>query len=320
MLNSIYPKYQCILDQEPGYLLPEHFINSMPKVHDYSDLVLSDSLLNEEQFVASNIVPADVISMVMVDNNMFVLWVKDPHLDIYFPFWLGREYINILKYIEQTGEVPLSAPVNAVRQLYVAGILLSKEEINNKEIHRQKKISKSIDSMIPGYLKLNFLIHPFHFSALRIYYRKLTRLGLLKLGDSQSPLRYVAHNEPVASLLHYLISPMIGNILQKKVKPSYCYSSVYTQGSELPPHIDRPQCEYSVTMCIDHTPEMPLNTNWPLYLNVNGKTIAVEFGIGQCLLYKGREIQHYRKKLNNAQTSTYIFFHYVDQEFNQVLQ
>ena len=59
------------------------------------------------------------------------------------------------------------------------------------------------------------LIHAFHVAALRRYYRYQIRSGALQLGDRQNPLRYVAHNEPVARFFHQQIAAtLMGHAVQ----------------------------------------------------------------------------------------------------------
>ena len=137
----------------------------------------------------------------------------------------------------------------------------------------------------------------------------------MTLGDSGSPLRYVAHNESVARFFHSQIATAVGAIAGAPVKPSYVYVSSYQGGADLPAHTDRAQCEYSVSLLLDYTPEPVDRSSWPLYLVTASGPVAIWQGIGDGLIYRGRELVHYRTKLPEAMTSTSIFFHYVDRDF-----
>ncbi len=92
------------------------------------------------------------------------------------------------------------------------------------------------------------LIHPFHIAALRRYYRYLIRTGAIRLGDGQSPRRYVAYNEPVARFFHHDIAATLSAVAGEPIKPSYVYLASYLSGAELKKHTDREQCEFSVTL------------------------------------------------------------------------
>jgi hypothetical protein len=160
------------------------------------------------------------------------------------------------------------------------------------------------------------LIHPFHLSALRRYYRYLIRQGELKLGDSQSPRRYAMQNEAVACFFHHQLTATVSAVVQEPVKPSYVYLGAYLGGAELEAHIDREQCEFSVSLCIDYSPEPSLATPWPLHLSTSSGSTAVFQGIGDALVYCGRELMHSRCRLPLGNTSTSLFFHYVRESFS----
>ena len=159
------------------------------------------------------------------------------------------------------------------------------------------------------------LIHPFHISALRRYYRHQLRTGKLHLGDTQSPLRYTAYNDPVARFFHQQLSAVVTAFAGEPVKPSYVYLASYQPGAILPKHTDREQCEFSVTLCLDYAPEPRCATPWPLYLHKPSGKVTVFQAIGDALLYRGCRLPHSRDALPEGHTSTSIFFHYVREDF-----
>src|SRR5438477_10006302 len=126
-----------------------------------------------------------------------------------------------------------------------------------------------------GYAPLSELIHPFHVAALRRYYRHLIRSGAICLGDGQSPRRYVGYNEPVARFFHHDIATTLSAVAGQPLKPSYVYMASYLSGAELKKHTDRAQCEFSVTLCLDFSPEPALETPWPIRLDTAHCTVAV---------------------------------------------
>jgi hypothetical protein len=159
------------------------------------------------------------------------------------------------------------------------------------------------------------LIHPFHLSALRRYYRNLIRTGRVRLGDNQSSQRYAAHNDPIARFFHHQLTSIVSRIVDQPVKPSYVYMASYQGGARLNKHVDREQCEFSVTLCLDYSPEPPLATPWPLRLQTSEATVTVFQAIGDALLYRGRMLPHYRDELPPHHSSTSMFFHYVREDF-----
>jgi len=84
----------------------------------------------------------------------------------------------------------------------------------------------------------------------------------------------------------------------------------------LEPHPDREQCEFSVTLCLDFSPEPELATPWPIRLDTPKGAVTVYQAIGDGLAYRGTRLPHYRGVLGEGQTSTSIFFHYVAAGFD----
>jgi len=98
-------------------------------------------------------------------------------------------------------------------------------------------------------------------------------------------------------------------ITKDKLVPQYSYHRLYTKGTELTPHIDRPECEISVTMCLGYDGE-----SWPIWFgNENGEKISVDMKQGDMVVYKGHSVGHWRepyKGNNNAQ----LFLHYTKKD------
>jgi hypothetical protein len=111
----------------------------------------------------------------------------------------------------------------------------------------------------------------------------------------------------------------VSAVAGEPVKPSYVYFASYLSGAELRKHTDREQCEFSVTLCLDFSPEPALATSWPIRLvtgndtcdDSHAGTVTVYQAIGDGLAYRGTRLPHYRDVLGEGQSSTSIFFHYV---------
>ena len=99
------------------------------------------------------------------------------------------------------------------------------------------------------------LVHPVQLAALRRYYRALVAEGHVALGDGQVALRYIAHDEPLARVLHAQLRGFVSDLAGAPFKPSYVYFSSYREGATLAPHTDRAQCELSISLLLDYTPE-----------------------------------------------------------------
>jgi hypothetical protein len=125
----------------------------------------------------------------------------------------------------------------------------------------------------------------------------------------------VAYNEPVARFFHDKIAATLSVVAGEALKPSYVYLASYLSGAELKKHTDREQCEFSVTMCLDFSPEPVLETPWPIRLETSRGRVDIYQALGDGLAYRGTRLPHYRDVLGEGQTSTSIFFHYVTADF-----
>src|SRR5205823_2744050 len=131
----------------------------------------------------------------------------------------------------------------------------------------------------------------------------------------QCPRRHGVHNDSVARFFHQHIADTVSAIVGERVKPSYVYSACYVSGAELRKHIDREQCEFSVTLCLDFSPEPKRETPWPIRLDTPRGTVSIYQALGDGLVYRGTRVPHYRDVLARGRTSTSMFFHYVRETF-----
>lgn len=128
-------------------------------------------------------------------------------------------------------------------------------------------------------------------------------------------------------------------VIGEEVIPSYVYAASYINKADLKPHTDRAQCEFSISFQVDYFPE-PENhlSPWGLFVaepdspNIDAlknssnefpanseaedKNTAVYLASGDGLIYKGRELIHYRYPLTEGHQSTSLFFHYVPKDFD----
>jgi hypothetical protein len=322
-------RFYCLLDELPVHLIPQHVFKSLQLQKDQHQLLF----LNPECIVCPGGVLPDELESRRELLSGFALqgtmaWVRDRSGNL-LPFWLGPQLEGVVRGLRPNDPVASSLSHSARWLLATADILIPEDQnccvgsgLGSVQAAqaalRPLTGSKTRSHTVfreKGYAPLANLIHPFHIAALRRYYRYLIRTGAIALGDGQSPRRYVVHNEPVARFFHHQITATLSAVAGEALKPSYVYFASYLSGAELKKHTDREQCEFSVTLCLDFSPEPAHETPWPILLDTPTSTVTVYQALGDGLAYRGTRLPHYRRALGEDQTSTSIFFHYVAADF-----
>jgi hypothetical protein len=309
-----YPSeyFHCLLDEQPYYLAPtRHF--GQPES--------GGALMINPQcwFTWLGPLPPDKASRIMFAEYLYpgewMVWVDDPGTRAVWPYWVGPEYAQYL-HTERPGYLlSRELPPHAVWVLKLAGILV---EVGFPERRRKAwldTVKEKATQFARGYTSVDGLLPSFQVGALRRYYRHHVRAGSYTLGDEQVRLRHVAHNDGVAAFFHCQLTHAVTDIAGTIVRPSYSYLAAYESGASLDRHTDREQCEYSITMCIDATPEPDHQAPWPIQLDVADGALRIWQNIGEGLVYRGRYVPHYRDPLPEGNTSTSLLFHYVDYGF-----
>jgi len=306
-------RYFCILDELPLHLIPQ-------RCRSLADSQEEKLYLNPDcAFYSAGEMPEELASFpsllagFALDGT--IAWVRDPVTKSLLPFWMSPALESMLRDLRSHGR-PATPPQDMCSLLVAANILMSEARIEQRLREYRKKIEKQSSLFREtGYVPIADLIHPFHVAALRRYYRYRIRTGQVALGDKQSSRRYVAYNDPVARFFHHQISKRLSEIAGEPLKPSYVYLASYLGGAELKKHTDREQCDFSITLCLDFSPEPELASPWPIRLDTPSGTVTVYQGLGDGLAYRGTRLPHYRDRLAEGRTSTSIFFHYVAADF-----
>ncbi len=311
-------RYYCLLDELPLHLLAvreRQFLRATGDAGDHGLSFNPNCSVRAAEDLPEELIPhRELLSAFALQGT--IAWVRDLGGSLPLPFWLGPELLRVVRRLQANEINPRSLTVETRQLLVGAGILVSEEQLALAAREREDAIRTTAAHFAEkGYAPMGALIHPFHIAAMRRYYRQLLRKGKIRLGDGQSPRRYVAHNDPVARFFHQRIGFTLSAIAGEMVKPSYVYLASYLSGAELKKHTDREQCEFSCTLCLDFSPEPELATAWPISLDTTTGTVTVYQAIGDALAYRGTKLPHYRGPLGEGQTSTSIFFHYVGADF-----
>ena len=308
-------RYYCLLDEQPTHLVPERLLLALEDESGRQQLIVNtDCLFAEDGEFRSELGPAASFMEKFAKGK--IAWLTDPATGMVTPFWLGERFGSWLSDLVPGGQIPAGFPEDMLRVLAMAGILVReghaarRREVWAEVVHRCAPIFRS-----NGYVPLGRLFHPFHLAAMRRYYRYLIRSRQFYLGDEGNPRRYVAHNEPVARYFHHHLSAIVSAMAGEPVKPSYVYVGSYLPGAKLEKHTDRPQCEFSMNLLLDYSPEPACETPWPLHLETKGSLTTLYQAIGDVLLYRGSQVAHYRNPLPEGNSSTSMFFHYVPEGY-----
>lgn len=244
-------------------------------------------------------------------------WLRDPGTQFVVPYWLQSQELESLQRMQDGADPAVAADGELLRRLVGAGLVVP-EAASPEPALRWAGPRGPKQLAERGYVLLRDLVPPAHLRAMRRYYGGLLREGMLRWGDDQVPRRFNVHNEGCARYWNEQLAPVVAYLAGEPVKASYAYMAVYQPGAVLHRHVDRAQCEFSVSFLVDYSPEPETVSDWPLYLDLPGpvpETVAVHFAIGDGLVYRGRTLAHYRDVLPPGRQSSHIFFHYVGAEF-----
>ena len=106
-------------------------------------------------------------------------------------------------------------------------------------------------------------------------------------------------------LLH--LKPAMEQITGLSLLPTYSFLRIYETGAVLTRHKDRRACEISASVTLGYDAPEP----WPLWLETHEEPRAITLHAGDMLVYKGRELPHWRERFDGNYWIQ-VFFHYVD--------
>ena len=121
-------------------------------------------------------------------------------------------------------------------------------------------------------------------------------------GDDNTvfPIAKYRYAEPMAEAMLLSCQEGMSNVCGVELLPTYSFVRYYTKGNYLPRHIDRPSCEYSVTLPIH-------GTGWSIFFEEE----EVDLQLGDIVVYKGGELVHHRNALE-SDLQIQMHLHYVD--------
>ena len=126
-------------------------------------------------------------------------------------------------------------------------------------------------------------------------------------GDEQVPGTYVHYSDVAMETLLAWMHPVMKKHTGLDLSPMYSYARIYRKGDKLDRHKDRPSCAISTTMALG------FDKPYPIYLDptggVNNKGIKVDLNPGDMLVYRGCDLEHWRKPFE-GDDCVQVFLHY----------
>ncbi|XP_049852361.1 uncharacterized protein LOC126330800 [Schistocerca gregaria] len=246
---------------------------------------------------------------------------------------VAKSYAGIPVLSEQQSRVHIKGKdeaIKALRDMFIYKYF-ARHSISDHALYDPGTQDKFIKNQ---YVYLRNILPPFVLTAYADYVHDLIKHKEIVLGDAQS-MRYNMHNDRVSRFIHEQLTDLVRRITAHSVKPSYTYFGGYVAGATLTKHLDRDQCEFTLSLTIER---YPADLKWDLSLNKNPITpefdkekiknmeeqdqdvVTVDLKNSDGLLFMGRKLVHYRKgTLKENQWLNQIFLHYVQENFNSTL-
>lgn len=118
------------------------------------------------------------------------------------------------------------------------------------------------------------------------------------------------YGDPLFDALLARFTASVARAVDRPVAPTYSYVRIYPKGSELHPHTDRYECEFTLSVAIGAADTNP----WPLMIgppDTDYETIELEPGDG--VVFEGIHTPHWRPPLA-SEWAVQGFFHFVDSD------
>jgi hypothetical protein len=168
-----------------------------------------------------------------------------------------------------------------------------------------------------GFVLLRDCLTPAMVDILAAYYRAQVESGGARLSTGGVD-RWHLHNDPAGRVVQRALLPAVSALAGVPLKPSYCYASLYREGAMLPVHRDRLQCQYTLSLLIDHQP-VPSDGISPwaiqIYARPDAEPVDCFQSLGGGILFRGCDLPHGRQPLAADETCWTLLAHYVDADF-----
>jgi len=225
------------------------------------------------------------------------------------------------KPLQENLRIPGFKMINKAPISYVTETLNKIKELRDKTgFLTPENVSKEyfIDEYNP--VVVEDVINPEIHTIVNSYFKENIKNGVYPLGDRQAN-RYKVLDEIMTRLLHIEFLPLIEKITGKKMEVTYTYLSAYLKGTKLPPHTDRPDCEFTCSYIIGK----PEGSTWNIYIHKKKQPIKNKGRYDACppkeecipvdcrenglMIFNGTDHIHYRDELEHEYYNI-VLLHY----------
>ena len=180
------------------------------------------------------------------------------------------------------------------------------------DLHKNKNFNGSLER--DGYVYVPGFFDELTMELVSLYAEYCLRRGTWSFEDVPRGDEFSKHafySDPLSEVLLMKSVDSMSEITQKKLTPTYSFFRIYDYLDELEPHVDRPSCEYSVTINVFS------KKIWPIFMQDRNKPdtkpSSFDLSPGDAVVYKACNVSHWREKMINKDNFTVQFtLHYVD--------
>ena len=181
-----------------------------------------------------------------------------------------------------------------------------------------------------SYLLVNKFIQGPLLDVAHRYALMKVQTGQVTREDKQVPGAPSLYGDTLMETIMEMARPQVEQITGFKLYPTYAYFRVYGEGDVLRPHVDRPSCEISFSICLgSNVSNIEEGYQWPIYVDNSkdyrhfpdealqlarpGEGTPLNLSPGDCVIYKGCEVRHWRDAFRGKHHAQ-AFIHYVDRD------
>ncbi|MFS8086658.1 MAG: hypothetical protein ACMG6H_13580, partial [Acidobacteriota bacterium] len=262
--------FSCDLNNPPIDLIPARGRRTARPLEDVSDLIVNSTLrhLGTEGPTPAMRGHVKLSNAFRTDRSW--ISIDDPATGTPCLYSYPQEIANDVEALRPGEPLHriLSAELNA--GFYSTGVTESsaKAARERDRCRRERSTARAVLEK-QRYVVLPHMLAPIQLAAIRRYYQTLIAEGFLPFGDEEWPNRFFAGRDPIGYFFHEQLKSLVSDIAGQPVKASFSFFASYHPGSAVPPHRDREQCEWALSLHLDQSPEAD-TLAWPLYLQPPG--------------------------------------------------